>query len=91
MIRDIHRGIAVRNTKIAYFLDPGKLYFTPSLQQLRNTLSQRGVISIKDDKKGIGVLNFEILTLKEAKERGYEIVAIHMSEHIAKIAETTQD
>jgi len=77
-------GIYLPETKKFYYLEAGDSWVGNTVDRVRKTLTQRGLIKISFDNLQ-KQMNYDILSLKDATEKDYDLVPIYISKHIEQL------
>jgi hypothetical protein len=80
-------GVYLPNVKKFYYLEAGESWVGNTVDRVRKTLTQRGLIKITFDTSQ-KQMNYEVITLGEAKKRDYVLVPIYISKHIEQLYKT---
>jgi hypothetical protein len=80
-------GVYLPNTKKFYYLEAGESWVGNTVDRVRKTLTQRGLIKITFDTSQ-KQMNYDVITLKEAQTKDYELVPIYISKHIEELYKT---
>ena len=77
-------GIYLKKTKTFYYLEYGDNYVSNTLDRVKKTLVQRGLISafLENSTKDI---QYSVLSLKEADQQNYDMTPIYISKHIQNL------
>ena len=83
MSNDKDLGIYLQTEKVFYYLEGGNNYIGNSVERVRKTLIQRGLIlpSIGN----LTSIDYTVVSIKYAKNNNYNMKAIYLSKHIKKI------
>lgn len=77
-------GVYLPSTKKFYYLEAGDSWVGNTVDRVRKTLTQRGLIKINFDMLQ-KQMDYQIMSLKEATQKDYDLVPIYISKHIEKL------
>ena len=84
MVHPNNMGIYIYETKVFYYLEAGDNYIGNTLERVRKTLIQRGLI-VPNLNTNYSQPSYKIVSCKEAEKEGYEFKPIFLSKHIKDI------
>lgn len=82
-------GLYLYSTKTFYYLEAGDNFIGNTLDRVRKTLIQRGLIQGLAD-TSTNALSYDILTYEEALKKDYETKPIFISNHIKALYELNE-
>lgn len=77
-------GIYLPAQKKFYYLEAGESWVGNTVDRVRKTLTQRGLIKI-DFTSLQKQMDYQIMSLKEAEQKDYDLVPIYISKHIEQL------
>ena len=87
MARDTDLGVYLNDSKTFYYLEAGPNWIGNTVDRVRKTLTQRGLIKI--DVMSSNTLNYIVMTIAEAKNKNYECSPIYISKNIQNLTQST--
>lgn len=85
MARDTDLGVYLNDTKTFYYLEAGPNWIGNTVDRVRKTLTQRGLIKI--DVLSPNTLNYSVMTIAEAKKKDCECTPIYISKNVQNLAQ----
>lgn len=79
-------GLFLPQEKKFYFLEAGDNWIGNTIDRIKKTLIQRGLIKLDFDMLQ-KQMNYDIMSKEEAMRKDYELVPIYISKHIQAIYE----
>jgi hypothetical protein len=77
-------GIYLPETKKFYYLEAGDSWVGNTVDRVRKALTQRGLMKISFDSMQ-KQMNYDVMTLKDATSKDYDLVPIYISKHIEEL------
>lgn len=77
-------GIYLPETKKFYYLEAGDSWVGNTVDRVRKALTQRGLMKITFDSMQ-KQMNYDVLSLKDATDKDYDLVPIYISKHIEEL------
>lgn len=77
-------GIYLPSEKKFYYLEAGESWVGNTVDRVRKALTQRGLIKI-DYTSLQKQMNYQVISLKEAEQKDYDLVPIYISKHIEQL------
>jgi hypothetical protein len=77
-------GIYLPSEKKFYYLEAGENWVGNTVDRVRKTLTQRGLIKINFDSLQ-KQMDYNIISIKEAETKDYHMVPIYISKHIEQL------
>ena len=87
MARDTDLGVYLNDSKAFYYLEAGPNWIGNTVDRVRKTLTQRGLIKI--DVLSPNTLNYTVMTIAEAKKKDYDCTPIYISKNVQNLNQTT--
>lgn len=82
-------GIYIKSNKTFYFLETGEVFINSHVTRIKKILIQKGLI-IMTDTSYTDSDQYEVLKIKDAKEKSYKLEALYLNSHIRKVHESKQ-
>ena len=88
MSNDKDLGVYLHKEKVFYYLEAGDNYIGNTVERVRKTLIQRGLITASVG--NITTVDYTIISIKQAKMKDYILKPIYLSKHIQNIYQQEQ-
>lgn len=82
-------GIYLPSEKKFYYLEAGDNWIGNTVDRVRKTLTQRGLMKINFNSLQ-KQMDYTTLSIKEAESKGYDMVPIYISKHIEELYKNKQ-
>lgn len=79
-------GVFCKKDKTFYYLECGDNHVVNTVPRITKTLFARGVIEL-DTESPSTYTQYDVLTIKEAKQKEFKMTPIYINDHVRKIIE----
>lgn len=80
------KGVFLEATKIFYYMETGPIKISNPVDRILGVLLSRSLLSYNGTKEDITTEKYKILTLKDAREKGYKEEILFLNNHIKENA-----